>query len=434
MDSVNKLLNKISDFSCEVEGKEIVFPGILQAENENIVLNAKFPIEQYRKIKTDMEVVVFGNVFGTVVTLIGCNIKYASQNFGNNYISILAIPNEIVIGGIFPSTPMAKVLTITNPDLNYMFSTGMPLKEKVFFSEENPSVLNYTFPKAITANDKYGKIELYQTFEFQKSVYGYNHYIISVVEYDFNQSMPLMEAVAKISASISLFSFFGNGYVSYGKLIFKVDADENEYELWLNYKEDTPTIKEPFLIQTAAFENQFQQIWETWLVLYESANPIPTLFYEIVCNHSTRVNSFLNLSQAIEVYSNVYRKKEAKEVAKKDIDNANKKKPIRLKHRYQDVLSAFKDKLELVDGNIIDYATGLSNMRNYYTHYNKKSYVEPSYEELFSAIQILKYVLLVIVYTSVGISSEHILECKNRIIFSRLENNFDTILKYSKKK
>lgn len=38
MDSVKDLLDKISDFKCKVDGKEIVFLGILQAENQNIIL------------------------------------------------------------------------------------------------------------------------------------------------------------------------------------------------------------------------------------------------------------------------------------------------------------------------------------------------------------------------------------------------------------
>lgn len=124
-----------------------------------------------------------------------------------------------------------------------------------------------------------------------------------------------MEAVAKISATRSLFSFFGDGYIPFDGISFEIDADENKCDLWLNYKDDVPAINKLFLIETSVFQNQFPKIWESWLELYESASPFYTLFYEIVCNRSTKVNGFLNLSQAIEVYSNAFRNEQASEIA-----------------------------------------------------------------------------------------------------------------------
>lgn len=309
---VTGLLNIISDFKCEVDNNEIVFPGILQEENGNIVLNAKLPIEQYRKKASDTEFVILGNVFGKKVTLMGCYIKSASCCMVDDYMSVFIIPNEVIVGGCFSLPPMVKKITVSATELNYMFSRPSPLEHNVIISEENPSVLNYTFPKPIIANDKYGEITLFQTFGSQWSVNSYTHNIISVIEYSFNVSITVMDAVAKVSAARALFTFFGNGYIPIGEITFEVDADEKEYGLWLNYKEDVPAVSEPFLIRTSMFEPQFQKIWKSWLELYEGANPIPTLFYEIVCNRSTRINSFLNLSQAIEVYSNKFRNNKAK--------------------------------------------------------------------------------------------------------------------------
>ncbi len=432
MTSIKGLLNKISDFKCEVDNKEIVFPGILQEKNGNVILNAKFPLEQYRKIEIGADIVVLGKVSGRKVTLMGCHITSASCSIGDNDISIYAVPNEIIIGGCFSSTPMAKRITISTSDLNYMFFGASPLKPNVGVSNENPSVLNYTFPKPIVATDKYGEIQIYQTFGSQRDVDFYKHNIISIVEYSFTDSLPVMDAVAKVSAARSLFSFFGNGYIPFGDIAFEIDGDEKIYGLWLNYKEDIPAVKEPFLIGTSTFENQFQKIWDAWLIFYESANPIPTLFYEIVCNRSTRVNGFLNLSQAIEVYSNTFRYDNAKKLAENDGQRKSKKE-IPLKYIYQDILSKYNSALELIESNIVDYAQGLSNMRNYYTHYNSGKYVEPTYDELFSAIHILRFVLLTIVYTAVGIPLDCILECKKRVVFSRFDNDAEAILKYSKK-
>ena len=72
-------------------------------------------------------------------------------------------------------------------------------------------------------------------------------------------------------------------------------------------------------------------------------------------------------------------------------------------------------------------------MRNYYTHYNSSKYVEPTYDELFAANHILRFVLLTIVYTAVGVPLDCILNCKKRIIFGRLDYDADVIMQYSKK-
>lgn len=411
MASLNDLLNKISDFKCVVDSEEIVFPGILQDENGNIILNAKFPLEQYRKIEIEADIVILGDVSGRKTTLMGCHITSASYSIGDNDISIYAVPNEIIVGGCFSSTPMAKKIIVSTSDLNYLFSGTSPLEPNMGISKDNPSVLNYTFPKPIVANDKYGEIQIYQSFGSQWAVDFYKHNIISIVEYSFTASLPLMDAVTKVSAARSLFSFFGNGYIPFGDITFVSDDDENVYGLWLNYKEDVPAVNEPFLIGTSAFENQFQKLWDAWLTLYESANPIPTLFYEIVCNRSTRVNGFLNLSQAIEVYSNTFRYDNAKKLAVSD-GQSKSKKEIPLKYIYQDILTEYNGALELIESNIVDYAQGFSNMRNYYTHYNSGKYVEPTHDELFSASHILRFVLLAIVYTAVGIPLDCILKCK----------------------
>lgn len=433
MPSIEDLLNKISDFKCMVAGKEIVFPGILQKENGDVILNAKFPLAEYRKIGNDSDIVVLGEVAGGKATLLGCYIKSASWVMEKNDISIYAIPSEIIVGACFFSTPMAKRISVSTSDLNYMFSGASPLKPNVCISTDNSSVLNFTFPKPITASDKYGKLQIYQTFGTQWTADFYKYDIISIVDYSFTDPLPVMKAVAKVSAVRNLFSFFGNGYISLGDITFEIDGDENVYGLWLNHRENIPAVHEPFLIGTSAFGDQFQKVWDAWLGLYESANPIPRLFYEIICNRSTNVNGFLNLSQAIEVYSNVFRYDKAKKLteSKGKIKNKNE---IPLKFIYQDILSEYSGILGLNEKKIPDYAKGLSNMRNYFTHYNSQKYVEPTYDKLIAATHILRFIVLTIVYTAVGIPLECVLECKKRVIFSSLDDDVDVISLYSQKK
>ena len=432
MDFVNELLDKISTFRCNFDGVEEEFTGILQEENRNIILNAKFSPEQYREIKKTTDIDVFGEVSGTNVTLMRCHISFSSWNCRDNYFSTCAVPSEIIVGGHFPLTPMIKRIIVSTSALNNMFGEKSPLEFNINFSKGNPVVLNYTFPEPIIADDKYGKIQIYQTIEPQLTVEFYKYDIISCVDYSFTDSLPLMDAVARVSVARSLFSFFGNGYIPFGVISFQVDDDENAYRLWLNYTEDIPAVKDPFLIRTTAFENQFQNVWNAWLDLYEGANPIHRLFYELICCHSTGINGFLNLSQAIEVYSNAFRYEEARKLAESD-SQWKRTKEIPLKYIYQDILSEYNGVLELTESDIADYARGFSNMRNYYTHYNSKKYVEPTYDELFSASHILRLVLLTIVYIAVGIPDDCILECKRRHVFRGFDEDAMAILNYSKK-
>lgn len=390
-------------------------------------------MEQYRKVYTKIDIVILGEVHGTKVTLIGCYMKSAASTIGYNDVSIYAVPSEIIVGGCFSSEPMAKEIIISTSDLNYMFLGYSPLEFNIDFSKDNSSVLNYTFPKPIVANDKYGEIRFFQTFETQWTVDFYKHNIISLIEYSFTEPLPILSAVEKVAAARNLFSFFGNGYISLGDITFIIYDDKKIYDLWLNYTEDILSVKEPFLISIFDFKNQFQNVWDAWLAFCESAAPIVDLFYEIICNHSTRVNSFLNLSQAIEVYSNAFRYNNAKELAENN-GQLKSKREIPLKFIYQDILSEYSDSLELIESNIANYAQGLSDMRNYYTHYNSDKYVKPTYSEVYSASRVLRFVLLTIVYTAVGISKDSILECKKRYIFREFGNDVETILKYSNKK
>ena len=434
MKSIRDLLNTISDFKCGIDETEFIFPGILQEKENNIVLNVKFTRQQYLNLEPHNKFDILGKISGKEVTLVKCQIKSASCTMEGeeddwNY-SIFAIPSEVIIGGCFTFTPMISRISAALPELNYMFFGTTPLKQNVAFSRENPSLLKYTFPDQITAKDNHGNIKLYQTFAFQWSIDGYIHNIISVVDYSFKEPSALMDGVAKISVARMLFSFFGNGYIPYGNITFSIDGDEKEYALWLNYQETVPAVSEPFLITTSDFEKQFQEVWTSWINLYEKADPISTLFYEIICNRSTRVNSFLNLSQTIEIYSNAFRYDNAKSLAAKENFEGDW---IPLRFIYQDILCEYSEPLGLQNDSRINLSKGLSKMRNYYTHYNDKSYVAPEYDELFAANRVLRFILLTIVYISIGIPRARIFDCKQRGVFSQFDKAIETILNYSKK-
>lgn len=60
MTSVREIINVISNFKCKIDRIELTFSGILQEKEEKIVLNAIFPIEEYKKMELNCELVIIG--------------------------------------------------------------------------------------------------------------------------------------------------------------------------------------------------------------------------------------------------------------------------------------------------------------------------------------------------------------------------------------
>lgn len=71
-------------------------------------------------------------------------------------------------------------------------------------------------------------------------------------------------------------------------------------------------------------------------------------------------------------------------------------------------------------------------MRNYYTHHNFGKYIEPTYDEMYFAINILRFILPTIIYATVGISHSSIIKCKMSSTFKELDDNAEIILRCSK--
>ena len=87
--------------------------------------------------------------------------------------------------------------------------------------------------------------------------------------------------------------------------------------------------------------------------------------------------------------------------------------------------------LRVADGDIPILAHHIADMRNFYTHYNSGRYVEPSYQEMFAATHVLRFVLLAIVYKTLGLSSETIIDARKRVEFQLYYKDIEAILHYA---
>lgn len=136
----------------------------------------------------------------------------------------------------------------------------------------------------------------------------------------------------------------------------------------------------------------------------------------MITNHSLKTNRFLNLCQCLETYSCCYRNDEAKKVWKND---PNKTKYVTLKHRIEDLLVELSPYLDVKRDRCSILAETISNARNYYTHYDKKRST-PTFECISASSELLHFVLLLLVYSVLGIPQNVINDCKKRTPYKNM--------------
>lgn len=440
MKTIDNILNKIGEFDCIVSGKPIHIIGILSRNSEEVYLNGRvYSKVKIKDIYDNNPLYIWGNIDNVPVTFLNGYIIKSTMTPSSEYFSFVIEPSEIIIGYSFSSNYnniKATQISASITDLNNMFTSAGLFECFCNSYIDNPVIKNHTDSEPITANDKFGQLQIYQQIISECSDSKITHSLIPVIEYDFKEPVEIMEALTRIASVRNLFSFFANHYLPLENIVFSCEESQNEdlpvYSkaiLHLNHNENIIIHERPFLIKTNAFNNDFQLIWEKWLHLYEKSRPIVSMFYEVICYHSVGINRFLNLSQAIEVYSCRYREPHAQEV-KSRYDE----KKVRLFHRITDILEMINTSINLNNDDIKSMAEALSDMRNFFTHYNEERYIEPTYKELSAACSILNLVLLDIIYFSLDLSDEYIKDCTKNIYFSNMDMNYKIVLGYHNKK
>ena len=141
--------------------------GTLIKKNNNVILEARTVKEHLKYIREDNNRAfqIYGTVSGIEVTLLDCvaSVQYIfddSVAYGN----ISADPTEIIIGRSSLEDIEVKKISVSIETLNYMFSERL-FNENVRFSKENPSILEFAYPKEIEAYDSDGRLCLYRTFQ-----------------------------------------------------------------------------------------------------------------------------------------------------------------------------------------------------------------------------------------------------------------------------
>lgn len=427
MKDIKNVLNKVGNFSCCINEEIIEISGFLTYESKNIVFKGSLNLEYIKKLKKNHICQLYGAIEGIKVTLINAFLNFHyTYSHGDTDVSISAEPSEIVLGRSYSSSPEITQISASINALNNMFSIP-PLQERVDFSKDDPSLLSYTYPEPIRAKDDIGEISLYQTFSIDRSRGKIEFPIIPMIEYRFFSPKNIKEAIAHIASFRNLLTFFADYYLPIENISFADEASEKmakendrptlcDCSLHLNYTENIEHPYKPFVISTNEFGHNFQEVWTNWCAFYNTNKHIGTLFYEIVCNRSTHVNCFLNLIQAIEIYSVNYKDMEAKQLGERD---GCKRRRLPLKYRMEDILTMTNDCLNIPPDKIRLLSKEMSSARNFFTHFNIEEYREPSFQEIAAASRLLHIILLAIVYKTIGITDEQLKSClvfKNKSI------------------
>ena len=408
MDKLDQLINVIGNFKYKKNTKEIEFLGFLSKDKDTYTLNARVDKSYLKEIDFEAPMTICGIISGTKITFFKAYMKNSRYRYEDDYFSMVLNPSKILIGICCFEEPILKSITLITSSINRMFNSS-PIQLTYEPSGSEYQLLKTSPPIELNAQDKYGQLKVSQGFSTSFNREEYRCNIASYINYSFNAPIPMTEAVARIASANNLFSFFGNCYLPLNYFELCDTSDNADLVLFLNNTETKEYNDEAFLITSNVFLEKFNDIWNKWVGFYEESY-IPTLFYEMVCNRSTGINRFLNLMQAIEIYSKKYRKNEAKLIAQKR-NLADSKKGLYLKHRVEDVFECFKSSFNINDDERMSISEKLANFRNLYTHYNE-TFTEPQYEVLFAACHLLEFILLAIVYRHLGIDDSAIMHIK----------------------
>lgn len=426
MIEINEILNKPGQLKCFANNRETEVTGNLFIEENNYLLYINISSVDYNLFCNAHVVHLCGQIAGRDFTIPNGYVK--TRAYCGGCWGITIIPDQIVLGICIQEELKVDKISAQITALNPMFAST-PARMAVP-SQENSALINLVAVQPIQAEDEEMKISCTRTVGFSESVSGIEIPFVVLLECSLKHSVSLETALAKIASVRNLFSFFGDRYIPLDNIEISIGNDENvynekKYTVVLNYGENIKETNRPFFIGSDLLTDNFHSIWTNWAKLYKQSKNIAALFYEIICERSRGINYFLNLSQAIELYSQHYREEKVRNIAERDNFKGNN---LPLKYRYEDLFTLYADILNIEAVDIPIAVQNLSNARNYFTHYNDARYMEPSNNFITYASIFLRFLLLCIVYDLVGISRENIIHHLQGDIYSALDTCKTTII------
>lgn len=422
-------LNKIGEFSCKTENGKSTAIGILLREdtdNNCIIFRGRIPLAD-RHVFDGPSLDLHGAIDMIEVSLLNCYIKSSSCRVEADFLNAVFVLDRIVIGDYYKGEKSIQCISGEFQALNYFFLNHVGLSmagdvRKEFFSSNPP----------LTAETSFGSISVQPFLASNSSFHQMVLRSVPVVTYSFKSPKTLDAAILHIASLRNLFSFFADGYIELGPFEYSVYSNTipsqngDEVTVFLNHRATLPEVDVPFLLTRKSVEKDFETIVGKWLDFYQNSIYIPALFFEIITSRSKGVNAFLNLAQAVEIYSSYFRNEEAKIVCNNDPEAEIPDTPS-LKHRLIDVLTYLKDILAVTEEDCLNLAKVISKNRNFYTHYSNKG-KEPSFQTVSRMIVFLRFVLLALIYKHIGVEDQAIQSCKRAGLYTTMDETIQIIL------
>ena len=196
----------------------------------------------------------------------------------------------------------------------------------------------------------------------------------------FPRGISIVKARAYISHLRVLMSMFKLHYIDICDIELYINREnnpekdfcyENSFYYYLNHMPQSTTEPWPvprFCLNYDDISNDFEKILNNWLVFQSDAEPIVEMFYQILINKSRDINSLLNLVQAMEVFSNRFRKKEAEQVLERyPRQKLNHMAPTTW-HKVLDLLNHVNPCFNFKEADLEKIASWVVDTKNYYTH------------------------------------------------------------------
>jgi hypothetical protein len=428
MEVINELLNISSFFTC-VGKVDVPIAGSLCREEMDIVLECNIRPEMYRSMEWD-GLTIYGRIRDTYVTLLDASSHFVTTSVLENdqFCHMVIKPLKIVIGKKYPGDIFVSRMTARLNALAWMFSERL-LRVDIPHNYDRIPV-NFIKPKVLEAVDDDGviKIEVAVGIGYGSGNTKIEVFTMPVIDYTFNKPTKLNQAVAKIACARNLFSFLADHNIPLENISFTDGSSEYcDCSIYLNHADDTAMLERPFLIHSDKITDIFDSIWKRWISFYRESYHIPVLYYEIVSNRSFGINRLLNLAQAIELYSVRYRDEEAWAISGKN--KRRERSKLELKFRIKDIIIWLKEIFEMEGPGAEYFAKTISDYRNFYTHYNTNNYSEPSFQQIYSAGRILQFILLAVVYKTIGITDEHISDIKKDFSYGSFSSDMEVVMK-----
>lgn len=433
---LDKYVNIIGRFWLEDDEDTSFFAQLVYRELDYLLIGNMLSIHTYRKIlatqKSEARYLNFyGEIEGTCFSLMNSTVPKSSStntdsdDLENGWRCFIEIePSEIVFGGFYAYDETTISSAIVEFDKINEFIHLASYK----FDPQNGLI--FTSSPCIECNTKDFRLifdaKLSYSGSFERQEFK-NH--VSTM-FSFVSTVKINKAREHIALTQMFFSMLKLSYIGSNSIeLFKEQFYDhcqqfsltNIVKYHLNFASNSVKEAWPvpaFCLKFERIENKFGTILDNWFEFWSSAEPVVELFYQILIERSYDINQFLNLAQALEVYSNRFRRGEVKELLDKRPRDKGKlceytgqqcpekeNLPATTWHKMYELLVFTNICFGFDKKDIEIIASWITDTRNYYTHYgnNNKKKALTAINERGPVNRFMKYLLTILIYEKLGI-------------------------------